>query len=327
MNRRVLSFIVMLTITLGVSSNALAVSNELEKTRAQKKEVQLKVENMDKEIDRVINKINENKQLMNKMNQQIKDTENKLNETQNNVKGKEELFGKRVRAMYIDGEYSYLHIILDSKNLSDFVTRVDTVSRIMKFDKNVIAKLKAEKEAVEKQKENLVNENNNLASLKKKNEDTLLAVNRKVSEEKRVLSKITEKENQLVASEEEKNRKAKEIAANNVKSVPKGEPLSRGGSQPISSSKVLVMEATAYSGDSITAGGHKPVRNPNGYSTIAVDPRVIPFGTKVYVEGYGYAIADDIGGRIKGNIIDVFLTSEAECNSWGRRNVKVHILG
>jgi 3D (Asp-Asp-Asp) domain-containing protein len=44
------------------------------------------------------------------------------------------------------------------------------------------------------------------------------------------------------------------------------------------------------------------------------------------VEGYGYAIAEDTGGAIKGNIIDVFFHSESEARSWGRRSVKVYIL-
>lgn len=90
--------------------------------------------------------------------------------------------------------------------------------------------------------------------------------------------------------------------------------------------KTLTMESTAYYGHGTTALGLKPVRNPNGLSTIAVDPNVIPLGTKVYVSGYGVAIAADTGGAIKGNIIDVFLNSYEECYSWGRRQVTVQIL-
>lgn len=90
--------------------------------------------------------------------------------------------------------------------------------------------------------------------------------------------------------------------------------------------KTLTMESTAYYGHGITASGLKPVRNPDGISTIAVDPDVIPLGTKVYVSGYGLAIAADTGSAIKGNIIDVFLNTHEECISWGRRNVTVQIL-
>lgn len=89
------------------------------------------------------------------------------------------------------------------------------------------------------------------------------------------------------------------------------------------------MEATAYtsSSNALTATGLKPVYNPSGISTIAVDPSVIPLGSKVYVEGYGYAIASDTGGAIKGMIIDVYLNSEEACTNWGRRNVTVKVLG
>ena len=90
--------------------------------------------------------------------------------------------------------------------------------------------------------------------------------------------------------------------------------------------KTLTMESTAYYGHGTTALGLKPIRNPNGLSTIAVDPNVIPLGTKVYVSGYGLEIAADTGGAIKGNIIDVFLNSYEECYSWGRRQVTVQIL-
>ncbi|GAE03243.1 TPA: hypothetical protein PTV43_000884 [Clostridium botulinum] len=339
MNKKVLSFVIMLTLILSTSTSSVFAapdtkeSGNLKETREQKKQIQQRVEKMDSEIDSVINEIDKNKQLMNKINNDVKDTEKKLNQVKNNVKAKEDLFGKRVRAMYISGGDSYLDILLASESLSDFMSRIDTVSKIMRFDKNVVIKLKEEKEAIVKEKENLDQEKNKLVSLKKSNEVTLSRLNKSVEEEKKALSNVKEKENQIVASEaakakeaQENSKRAKEVASNNSNSS-EGQTLSRGESNSGSYSKVMMMEATAYAGDGITASGNGTSRNPNGYSTIAVDPRVISIGTRVYVEGYGYAIAHDTGGAIKGNRIDLFMNSEAECNSWGRRTVKVYVIG
>lgn len=103
---------------------------------------------------------------------------------------------------------------------------------------------------------------------------------------------------------------------------------SRGSAVPssLNYSKSFRVEATAYAGHNITATGTRPVRNPNGWSTIAVDRNVIALGTKVYVENYGYAIAEDVGGAIKGNKIDLFMNSSAEAYRWGRRAVTIYIL-
>lgn len=90
------------------------------------------------------------------------------------------------------------------------------------------------------------------------------------------------------------------------------------------------VEATAYTipdgkDAAYTATGMKLTRDPN-LKVIAVDPDVIPLGSKVYVEGYGMAIAADTGGAIKGNKIDVFLPTQEECVQWGRQTVKVTII-
>lgn len=100
--------------------------------------------------------------------------------------------------------------------------------------------------------------------------------------------------------------------------------LSRG--ENITYKKKISVVATAYSGHTITATGNVPKRNTGGLSTIAVDPNVIPLGTKVYVEGYGYAVAHDTGGAIKNNKIDLFMNSSKEAYSWGRRNVNLYII-
>ena len=99
-----------------------------------------------------------------------------------------------------------------------------------------------------------------------------------------------------------------------------------GASSGSTALSTLTMQSTAYTGGTLTATGTKPVYNPGGISTIAVDPNVIPLGSKVYVSGYGTAIAADTGGAINGNIIDLYFNSEADCIAWGRRNVTVEIL-
>ena len=81
---------------------------------------------------------------------------------------------------------------------------------------------------------------------------------------------------------------------------------------------VIYCQATAYCTGTVTATGIPPVYNPDGLSTIAVDPRVIPLGSLVYVEGYGEAIAADTGGAIKGNIIDVYVNSYDSATYMGK---------
>ena len=78
---------------------------------------------------------------------------------------------------------------------------------------------------------------------------------------------------------------------------------------------------TFYGGDTITASGKTPRIN----HTIAVDPRVIPLGSKVYISGWGTYYAEDTGGAIKGKILDIFIRSEAEANRIGIRYANVYV--
>jgi len=94
--------------------------------------------------------------------------------------------------------------------------------------------------------------------------------------------------------------------------------------------KVLELEATAYyPGPESTgkwADGTTYTGAPAGYGVVAVDPSVIPLGTRMYIPGYGIAVAADIGGAIKGNIIDLCFDTYREAVHFGRRIVKVYIL-
>ena len=87
--------------------------------------------------------------------------------------------------------------------------------------------------------------------------------------------------------------------------------------------KQMTVGATAYYGDTITSTGVKPIVG----MTIAVDPNVIPYGTRVYVPQLDKIfIAQDCGSAIKGNRIDIFMNSYDECMEWGYKTITIYIL-
>lgn len=123
---------------------------------------------------------------------------------------------------------------------------------------------------------------------------------------------------------------AKEQAAREAQAAAEKEAAAQAATtQPVG--QTFIMESTAYSSDpadalgggTVTATGQNLLTNP---MAVAVDPNVIPLGTRLYVEGYGEAIASDTGGAIKGNIVDVHFSTYEQCIQWGRRQVKVTIL-
>lgn len=137
------------------------------------------------------------------------------------------------------------------------------------------------------------------------------------------ISVPTPVESSAPAEKVEKTAKVEQTAAPVKQEAPaqKAEPAS---------GKEMTVSATAYTAfcagcSGVTATGQDLRSNPN-QKVIAVDPTVIPLGSKVWVEGYGEAIAGDTGGAIKGNKIDVFIPSQDAAMAFGRKNITIKIL-
>lgn len=141
---------------------------------------------------------------------------------------------------------------------------------------------------------------------------------------------VTKKPTNKIVSVGTKVMVASTATANsNSSSKSSGVGVSRNDSAP-TGGKEFYVESTAYTPycngcSGISAAGINLRANPN-LKVIAVDPRVIPLGTKVWVEGYGYAVAGDTGGAIKGNKIDVLMADKAQAYSWGRKKVKIRVM-
>jgi 3D (Asp-Asp-Asp) domain-containing protein len=91
-------------------------------------------------------------------------------------------------------------------------------------------------------------------------------------------------------------------------------------------SSALNMVATAYTAGCVGCSGYTATGYRAGHGIVAVDPRVIPLGTKLYIPGYGFAIAGDTGGAIVGRRIDLGFDSLSDAVQFGRRPVKVYTL-
>ncbi|HDR3649134.1 TPA: SH3 domain-containing protein [Bacillus anthracis] len=153
----------------------------------------------------------------------------------------------------------------------------------------------------------------------------------------REIAKAKEEEKAREIAKAKEEAKAQEIAKAKeeakVREALKAKEESKNNAQ--SAKRELTVVATAYTADPsengtyggrvLTAMGHDLTANPN-MRIIAVDPKVIPLGSKVWVEGYGEAIAGDTGSAIKGNRIDVLMSSKSKAMNWGRQTVKVKIL-
>ncbi|WP_282090978.1 cell wall-binding protein EntB [Bacillus thuringiensis] len=156
-------------------------------------------------------------------------------------------------------------------------------------------------------------------------------VKAKEEEKAREIAKAKEEENAREIAKVKEEEKAREIAK--AKEEERAKEASKNNIQ--SAKRELTVVATAYTADPsengtyggrvLTAMGHDLTANPN-MRIIAVDPKVIPLGSKVWVEGYGEAIAGDTGSAIKGNRIDVLMGSKSKAMNWGRQTVKVKIL-
>ena len=233
------------------------------------------------------------------------------------------------------------HQQLDLKQIETEKAEIDKKEKILQEQNNLLATNQVNLEQNLQKRQELLNS----AQEKYKtitNEISLVEKDKQVIQEQLNQAQANLKSEQEAATARAKasaEKAAKQPVVVEQPSAPKNNGNSNSNTSTVkevsksnestNNAKELYVSATAYSHESsktgLTATGYNIKANPNT-KLIAVDPSVIPLGAKVWVEGYGEAIAGDTGGAIKGHKIDVLMPSSAQAISWGRKTVKVIIL-
>lgn len=178
----------------------------------------------------------------------------------------------------------------------------------------------------------------NLLSVRQENTDLKVGLKDATKKLNKTAKKVTAlkngnaelKQNVTTLKREVKKLRSAQVKEPSRHATVQQEHTIQQASAPVSASRTLTMTATAYTASCAGCTGKTAtginIRSNPGAKVIAVDPRVIPLGSRLYVEGYGYAIAGDTGGAIKGHKIDVFIPNHSDAKSFGVRTVQVKVL-
>jgi len=239
----------------------------------------------------------------------------------------EDQLGERLRALYIDGDPDPLAILLGSRSLDEALTALDNLGRFARQDKEIISDVKETRADVRSALRTLAAEQARLARLTATAvaaRDALLAAR---SERAGYLAELRRQQGLNAA---QIDNLAEQAQAAEVKSheIEGGSSSGSGGSSgspppipagpPAGPGTQLTVQATGYALRGTTATGIQ-----TSWGVIAVDPSVIPLGTRMTVPGYGEGVAADTGGTVKGLIIDLWFPTREQALAWGRRTVTI----
>ena len=239
----------------------------------------------------------------------------------------ESLFAQHLRDLYEQGEVDPLAVVLGAQSLDDAVTRLDDLTRMANQNRQVAAATRAAQTRLVRLQATLashrVRVDAALARARQTERDLAAAHADRVSYIAGLRRQKQLATARIVALEataqrvQSKSQTIQQAAA--ASDPPAGTPPSPPPTTtPPQGGRTLTVVATGYS-----LPGHTATGLPVGWGVVAVDPSVIPLGTRLTVPGYGDAVAADVGSAVRGAMIDLWFPSLAQARAWGRRTVTI----
>jgi cystine transport system substrate-binding protein len=237
-----------------------------------------------------------------------------LRATQGTLRVAERLLAGRLRALYERGETDPLAVVLGAQSLEDALTTLDGLSFSAEQDRAIIEQAKSARTRLGRLASTLRARAAELSRLAEAAESETSALESAVSERAAYVDRLASQRRLNDARIAEVEAAVAEARARSLAVVARPPTIATAG-------MTLIVSASGYALEGGTATGV-----PAGWGVAAVDPSVIPFGTRFTVPGYGTAVAADTGSAIVGAEIDLWFPTEAEAFAWGRRTVTIALL-
>lgn len=230
----------------------------------------------------------------------------------------------RLRAVYEEGDSDPLSIVLGAKTLDDALSGIETVNAAAATDRAVVSEARKSRANYLSLQKSLAARAKRLAGLQASVSSSLGALTsaraERVAYIRQVAAQRSLNQSQIGSLESQAQAieaRARQIAISQTTAPAPSAPVAVPAPVP-GGGRTLTVTATAY-----TLGGTTATGAPVGYGVVAVDPSVIPLGTRMTIPGYGEGVAADTGGAIQGARIDVWVPTAAAAAAWGVRTVTI----
>jgi 3D (Asp-Asp-Asp) domain-containing protein len=222
----------------------------------------------------------------------------------------------RLRGLYEQGNVDPVAVVLGATSLGTAIQRLDDLKQVAEADRQVVVATTVARHRLLRSRLSLAAENRRLtrslatAQLAEQRLSAAAAGRLAYVSSLRARQRLRATQvHRVVATAQAAQQKSQRMQP----STPPPPPPAGGG-------RKLVVSATCYDLAGRTATGM-----PVGWGVVAVDPSVIPLGSRLYIPGYGKGVAADVGAGIRGRIIDLWFPTYARCAVWGRRTVTITI--
>jgi peptidoglycan DL-endopeptidase CwlO len=230
------------------------------------------------------------------------------------------LLGARVRALYEQGEVDPVAVVLGAESIDDALTGLDGLRFAAGQDARIAAQARRARTTLTALARRLATRSAEARRLYAAAEERAAALELALAERQAYLSRIAEQqrltEAQLAALQ--RRAAAAQVTSEEVTEAAAFSAEPAPAAPPATAGRTLTVLATGYALRGLTASGM-----PAGPGVAAVDPALIPLGTRLSVPGYGTAVAADTGGEIRGARIDLWFPSHARALAWGTRTVTI----
>jgi 3D (Asp-Asp-Asp) domain-containing protein len=228
--------------------------------------------------------------------------------------------------LYKQGDVSALAVVLGAQNLDEAVTKLDALTNVTDQSRKIVEATSAARVRLVDLRTSLRERGASIAAAvlaAQQTADTLATartgrlsfISRLRAQQQLKTAQITA----LQTAAKRVERKSNQIQAAAVATAESPVTATAPApAAPATTGRTLTVSSTGYSLPGRTATGI-----PVGWGVIAVDPSVIPLGTRLTVPGYGEGVAADTGGAVRGATIDLWFPSLGQAQSWGRRTVTI----
>ena len=225
---------------------------------------------------------------------------------------------RRLQLLYEQGDSDPLAVILGASSVDEALNSLDSLNRIADQDRLVIERTRSAKQRLTRITRALATRQRALQGLADQAAQSTVELEQARAERSSYLAGLSSRRRLTAATISALQQQALAIEAKSrqLASVASARPPQT--IEPGLGGRTLTVTATGYSINGRTATG-----TPTGWGIVAVDPSVIPLGTRITIPGYGSGVAADTGSAVRGATIDLWFPSLAQARAWGRRTVTI----